>query len=163
MLLFVYLDTPFPLAQLQQILHLKGPVQHWSKRINPMGVFSHFGQAEGAVIELQQLLDVNRFGQTIRNTFQMNPSVKLNLRIDEMTYENDGQFAGLGSSLAALTSLFMEMPGDAVVVTENDDLILHRREGRIRLNTACGFWTSSRMSLLGLPFDGKALDAVSWS
>lgn len=128
---------------------------NWRKQLNPMGVFSHFGERPHAVLELQQVLDANRFGQAIRRNYAMVPSVKLNIRMD------DGQ--GIQSALEALAQLFLEVPGDVLMLSPDDVLLLRRHEGQLTLNSQSPFWSSEIVSYLGLPFDLLPLDKVSWS
>lgn len=161
---YLYFDTHVALPRLQQLLTWKGPVQGaWIKKVNPMGVYSHFGQAEGAMIELQQLLEVNPFGQTVKRQFLMDPCVKFNLKVDELSYNKDGNYTGIETVLAALTTILSEAPGDALMLSPEDEIVLRRQSGKILLNPDCKFWNPARLSLLNLPYDLQPAERISWS
>lgn len=154
---YLYTEGTLSPQRWMESLSRKGLVQEWSKRVNPMGVYSHLGKAEGLTLELQQVLQVNKFRQTVERLFQLNPSMKALFRVDESVTVKDG-LAGRVAMLQIVSAILGMETGQALVLAKSHEIVLRRKEGPLLLlNTEINLWTPLHLSQIQLPYELRAL------
>jgi len=160
---FLYLQTPVFAPQSVAFLQRFDGIGAWTQRINPMGVFTHQGIGAGLIVEVQQVLQTNRFAAAIERTFQISPSLKFLFRIDEFQYAKGGQYAGMTCMLQACSFLLSVITGDAVMLSEDHQLVLQRKNNGLLLNTEWGFWNPFRISQIDLAHELRPVPPAHWS
>jgi hypothetical protein len=152
-----YIEGTSPLPQWMNLLSQRALVRAWSKKINPMGVYSHYGHGDGVVLELQQILQYNKYSQTIERLFQLKPSVKGTFHIDESAIAAGGELTGMLVMVQMLSAILAMETGAAILLSADHDILLLRREGLLLLNADSGFWTPSRLAHIRLPYERRPL------
>ena len=152
-----YIEGTRSLPEWMNLLARKDFVRGWSKKINPMGVYSHYGRGIGVVLELQQVLKYNKFCRTIERLFQLKPTGKGIFHIDESDLATGGELRDIPSMVQMLSVMLTIEAGAAIVLSDDHDILLRRREDLLVLNADSGFWTPSRLTHIRLPYERRPL------
>ncbi len=147
-----YFSTAQPLIKLKERLTGMQVIHSWEQKINRFGVFDHIGASNGMRVKAFDILSANSFRNRFQRHLAFDPSHKLHFIVDEFQYEKDGNYTGVMSMLRACSCLLEAIPGEAVLLSHENDILLKRRGHQITLNSQSGFWNPYRISKLDLPF-----------
>jgi hypothetical protein len=87
--------------------------------------------------------------ELIEDEFGFVPRVQVSFRIDR---DGDADAARL-RIIRACGALLQAGRSDAVLLFNDDNVVLLREQGRLLLNRELGFWSEARRALLGLPHE----------
>ena len=152
-----YIEGTRSLPEWMHLLYRKAAVRGWSKKINPMGVYSHYGHGTGVILELQQILQYNKYSQTIERLFQLKASGKGIFHIDESDVTTGGELTGIASMVQMVSMMLAIEEGAAILLSADHDILLRRHDSLLLLNADSGFWTPSRLASIQLPYELRPL------
>jgi hypothetical protein len=138
-------------------LSRKGLIRQWTKKMNVMGVYNHFGNGNGVVFEIQQVLRFSRSRDTVERLFQLQPTMKGIFHIDGTMVDKDGEMTGILEMLQIVAAILGLDSGDVILLSKDHDIVLRRSRGKLLLNSAWGFWNPSRSSQIHFPYEMQQL------
>jgi hypothetical protein len=154
---YFYAEEPNPLSLWTDVLSRKTLAREWSKKLNPMGVYSHYGHGTGVIVELQQILQFNKYRKTIERLFQIQPSVKGIFHTEEPTAGTEGESTGIITMVQILSAILALEIGGAILLSADHNIILRKQGNILLLNSDFGFWTPSRLANIHLPCELRSL------
>ena len=84
----------------------------------------------------------------IKQAFGFSPTVRVVFRLDKFEHTESAR----KQLLSATLELLRRSQGNAVLLFNNEDVVLLRTHGRLILNDESGFWTSDHLSEIDLPY-----------
>ena len=154
---YFYFSASHPPQPCAENLLRKGLVQGWLRKVNPMGVFSHYGQARGLVLEIQQILQYSKYPQTVERLFQIKSNMKAVFHIEDPSPPKQGPIEGTSTMVQIVSALLGMNTEDALLLSKHHDVLLRRREGMLLLNKEIGFWSPVHLSGIQLPYEWRLL------
>ena len=99
----------------------------------------------------------NELGRAIINDeFHFAPTLRITFRLDKFDDTELGKIKLLRGTL----ELLRQTPSDAVLLFNNEDVVLLRAGGRLALNDRSGFWTPSHLSQVKLPYEFRSIASI---
>lgn len=92
----------------------------------------------------------------INDEFHFTPTVRVTFRLDKFDDMEIGKIKFLRGTL----ELLRQAPGDAVLLFNNEDVILQRTGGRLILNDKSSFWTPEHLSEVKLSYEMRSIASL---
>ena len=92
----------------------------------------------------------------INDEFHFTPDVRVTFRLDKFDDMEVGKIKFLRGTLELLS----RTPNNAVLLFNNEDVILQRVGGRLILNDKSSFWTPEHLSEVRLPYEMRSIASL---
>ncbi len=98
----------------------------------------------------------NALGQSIiEEAFGFHPDVVIDFRINPTSEYSLGKY----TLLQATMELLHQFSGDAVLLSNGEDLVLQRIGGKLVVNKDWSNWSTSQLSEVTLPYEARSLSS----
>jgi len=125
--------------------------------INYLGIHESRDHAREHSINCLDAITESSFAQElIQASFEFKPTVMLNIQLDKF---GDLQ-RGKDLVVDAIKFLLLELPGEILVLEDNESALLLRRNGVVFVQSKSDFWSPSRLSRLS--FTIEAVELPKW-